>query len=182
MLWKVLRWLGLSLPHQPRRKKGEEASVNGWFLFPADVAGFRRLFLRWSALICGRLFLCVLQILISSVKSTGILGAVHVPLWRGFKGEVKADFFVNIKYEIFLELSFRTCQATLDVNMKYKAWRNLLNRTGISSWTDSSSYYLPTGRQVSEWRSGTITASAKAEKTLTEILCLGQSLWSDLFR
>jgi hypothetical protein len=39
-------WLGLSLPHQPRRKKGEEGSVSGRFLFPADVAEFRRLFLR----------------------------------------------------------------------------------------------------------------------------------------
>ncbi len=33
------------------------------------------------------------QILRFTVKWTGILGAVHVPLWRGFKGEVKAEFF-----------------------------------------------------------------------------------------
>ena len=33
------------------------------------------------------------QILRSTVKWTGILGAVHVPLWRGFKGEIKAEFF-----------------------------------------------------------------------------------------
>ena len=89
---------------QARRKKGWERSLNGRFLFPADVAEFRRLFLRWSALICGRLFLCVLQILISAVNWTGILGVMHVPLWRGFRGEVKADFFVNIKYEIFFRV------------------------------------------------------------------------------
>ncbi len=33
--------------------------------------------------------------------------------------------------------SFRTCQFKHDVSIKYEAWRNLLNRTGISSWTDS---------------------------------------------
>jgi hypothetical protein len=32
--------------------------------------------------------------------------AVHVPLWRGFRGEVKADFFVNIKFDNFLEWLF----------------------------------------------------------------------------
>ena len=37
------------------------------------------------------------------LNRTGILCVVHVPLWRGFRGEVKADFFVNIKYDIFLE-------------------------------------------------------------------------------
>ncbi len=114
MLWKVVRGLSKSLPHQPRRKKRERRvcerticvgiGIVHLLCNPLSLRGGTTKQSIYSTTV--RLLRCARNDRKKASQWTGVLGVMHVPLWRGFRGEVEADFFVNIKYDFFLEWIF----------------------------------------------------------------------------
>ncbi len=57
---------------------------------------------------------------------------MHVPLRRGFRGEVKADFFVNIKYDIFLSDDFPAHSRGWGLNFSFPSAEKKQNAAAAS--------------------------------------------------